>query len=76
MGIPCRQVVLSGKLIGGDFKFRDYYSCLDREPDPFELKGTESEHELLEITRLANPKLVALRQRSILEVFQDFVDSL
>ena len=42
LAIPNKQIVLTGKIIGGDFKYNDYYSCFGKKGDPLNLDGTES----------------------------------
>jgi pyruvyltransferase len=32
LGVPSKRVIITGKLTGGDFKFRDYYSAIVDEP--------------------------------------------
>ncbi|TSA39783.1 hypothetical protein D4R30_00600 [archaeon] len=47
LGIPNRWCILSNRLTGVDFKFRDYYSAFDVEAHPLHLSGRESLSELV-----------------------------
>lgn len=51
LGIPNRWIKLS-QLLGNDFKFKDYYSVFDIEPQYIELSGQESIEELISKTEL------------------------
>ncbi len=52
LGIPNRWVHLSDDLIGGSFKFRDYYSAYDIEESPIELTGNETLDQLVSLSSL------------------------
>jgi pyruvyltransferase len=52
LNIPNRQMLLSNKVVGGGFKFRDYYSAFDTERSPLVLDGTETAAMLVNSTLL------------------------
>ncbi len=65
LGIPNAWIKLSNRVLGGDFKLRDYYSCFDMTPQPIdEAELFSNETEL--IKRLAEgyrrPGLKQLQQ--------------
>lgn len=51
LGIPNKWIKLS-QLLGDDFKFKDYYSVYDYEPDPLLIDGGETPEELISYTVL------------------------
>ena len=52
IGIPNRWVLLSDDLIGGSFKFRDYYSAYGIEETSVELTGLETLDQLVSLCSL------------------------
>jgi pyruvyltransferase len=47
LGVPNRWAVISDKIRGKEFKFRDYYSAFDVKKYPFSLDGTETLSNIL-----------------------------
>lgn len=50
LGVPNRWIHLS-PLLGGDFKFRDYYTVFGIEASPYFLTGDETLNELIDLTQ-------------------------
>ena len=48
-GIPNMHMPISDKLTGGDYKFKDYYSSIDREYNQFSKKNLYDELELKKV---------------------------
>lgn len=65
LGIPNRWIKLS-TLLGGSFKFTDYYSVFDIIPKPLELTGEENLDDMLAFTALVE-KLKIVEVQSELE---------
>ena len=42
LGIPNRRARVSDRLIGGDYKFADYYSVFDVSPEPLTVQDLRS----------------------------------
>lgn len=63
LGIPNRRVRVSDRLIGGDYKFADYYSVFDVCPEPLtvqDLRGlTSSDIRRIRISYSISPHAVA-----------------
>jgi len=47
LGIPSKWMLLSQKVIGGGFKFRDYFSSFNEERVPLQLRGSERLSDLI-----------------------------
>ncbi|MBN2600985.1 MAG: polysaccharide pyruvyl transferase family protein [Candidatus Marinimicrobia bacterium] len=63
LGIPNKWVQLSS-LLGGNFKFRDYYSVFNLVPYPVKLSGMESLEELIRLTSMIDQaKLVETQNK-------------
>jgi pyruvyltransferase len=72
LGIPNVWVKLSDKIIGGSFKFDDYYSCFGVERSPLVLKENIS-FKQLEGKALSLPvDLVCEVKNSIKSAYSDF----
>jgi pyruvyltransferase len=63
--IPCGWMVLSDKVLGHGFKFRDYHSALGIQRTPLTLFGTEGIAELGAITSAPSVDRLAEVQQSI-----------
>lgn len=75
MGIPNAWLALSDKLLGGAFKFRDYFSSLGVTVDPVVLRGDERPQELIRLTR-QSPASVAERTAEVHALFSSLADYL
>lgn len=72
LGIPSVSLKLSDGLIGGDFKFRDYYSCFDESGEMFRVESTTSLEDLINACRLADADRVADLKSGIRNAYKDF----
>ena len=68
-GIPTGWLELSDRVIGGGFKFADYYSALATTREPQSISGTESLGQLRELARPTSPNIHAVQQ----QLHQQFV---
>lgn len=72
-GIPNRRIILDGNLVGGNFKFDDYYSVLDCKESPlFGITGDENIDSLIESTTCKNQTItndIKNKYVNILETF-------
>ena len=75
LGIPNRRIVLSGKTIGGDFKFNDYYSCFGAMPKPILYKEFVNPSGMLKKIRPVNGELVAEVKYGIKKAIHQFVNN-
>ena len=73
--IPNRQLIISDKLIGGNYKFTDYYSSFDMElPESIDLRKTNIDETLLyEITRSYTDKseMIKQKQQDLINIYSD-----
>lgn len=73
--IPNRQLIISDKLIGGNYKFTDYYSSFDMElPESIDLRKTNINETLLsEITRSYTDKseMIKQKQQDLINIYSD-----
>jgi len=74
LGIPACPLTLSGKLRGGIFKFRDYYSVYDMEPVFHKLSGSESLKQLCGLTVGVDQQRVAAVKDKLHSVFLNFAN--
>lgn len=75
LGIPNRRIVLSGKTIGGDFKFNDYSSCFGAMSKPILYTEYEKPSSLLAKTEPVNEELVAEVKYGIKKSIHQFVNN-
>jgi pyruvyltransferase len=78
LGIPNRWIKFSSDLIGGNFKFHDYYSCFDIERAPLEIleiAGHEKVSELLCEAESISHDLVDKIKRNIHSAYVEFRDA-
>ncbi|WP_170065093.1 polysaccharide pyruvyl transferase family protein [Methylovulum psychrotolerans] len=68
MGIPNRWLS-STKLVGGEFKFHDYYSSIEFYDTPITLLGNESLHELIAQVKPKRYDIIQRRKDSILNIW-------
>lgn len=73
LGIPNRWLHLSNRVEGDGFKFRDYYSCFNREETPIRITGCEKILGLISKTRLAEADAVEGIKESINSAFSEFL---
>lgn len=64
LGIPNRWILLS-PLLGGNFKFNDYYSVFDVLLNPLILTGRETLEELIENTSLMNQDKIEIIKKNL-----------
>ena len=74
--IPNKRVILSDKLVGGDYKFRDYYSTTDNPVEEFiEVSSQPCEVELANILNSCTVKYYAydidLLESALVKYFKD-----
>ena len=74
LGIPNNRIILSEKIIGGDFKYKDYYSCFNKNPNPITLKGNESLEDLLNQVTPVDPEKITDIKNNIKKAFFDFIN--
>ncbi|MDO9264134.1 MAG: polysaccharide pyruvyl transferase family protein [Desulfosalsimonadaceae bacterium] len=74
LGIPACPLTLSGKLRGGTFKFRDYYSIYDMEPVFHPLSGNESLRELCGLSTAVDPQRIAEAKDTLHSVFLNYAN--
>lgn len=67
-GIPSGWLILSDKVIGDGFKFRDYYSAFDERREPITIRGDEDLETLLSMTN-SPPEGIADRKAQLDDVF-------
>lgn len=74
-GIPNRQVVLTNKLAGDGFKFKDYYSAFDKLPNPIDLRTDHHGFDLYDIfdTYSMPQEEIAHRKDMIVQSFNKYV---
>ena len=70
LGIPNAWLVLSNKVKGGEFKFRDYFSAIDGNCDPTLIHGNEDLKDLVALTHTPSPQIAAV-QTSLEAAFQN-----
>ena len=75
LGIPCAWLVLSDRVAGGEFKFRDYHASIDLEAQPHALEGTESLEQLVARTRRAPAELVRGLQDGLQRAFRAWTEA-
>lgn len=71
-GIPNAWLQLSNNLIGGRFKFDDYYSALDEKRDPITPDSNDSPDDWLTHCRKPVKKKVEAVQQDILKAYNNF----
>lgn len=74
LGIPNRRMILSGKTIGGDFKYRDYYSSFNTMPSPILLGKCRKYTDLLEKIEPVDTELVLRVKHDIKKAVKRFVN--
>ncbi len=72
LGIPNGWIKLSNGLIGGDFKFNDYYSCFGITRSPIEISKNEKLESLIEKVELIPSDQVNKIKENIHSVYSDF----
>ncbi len=75
IGVPNLWVKFSDKLIGGDFKFNDYYSCFMVRREPVAISGKESLADLVVQTSLISPRMIDKTKNSIHLAYSKFKDT-
>jgi pyruvyltransferase len=70
LGIPNAWLVLSDKVMGDGFKFRDYYSVFGCSYEPTSITGNEELQQLADITHMPSPKVASV-QAELDRLFQD-----
>ena len=75
LGIPTGWV-LSDKVLGGKFKFYDYYSSLDVECEPINIFGNEDLDVLMNMTTLKPQNVISDLKKNIDKCFRDLVEIL
>ena len=77
-GIPGRQIILSDNVIGGVYKFRDYYSCYNMElPRPIDLRQETIEDNLInEIIEEYTNRVdeIKLKQQKLVEIYKEIAN--
>ncbi|MDG9667851.1 polysaccharide pyruvyl transferase family protein [Hahella sp. CR1] len=63
LGIPNIWMSLSDKVVGGGFKFRDYGTAIDAEPQPYLLAGDETLDQLLKNARIPTTKVKEAQEK-------------
>ena len=74
LGIPNIWVKFSDKIIGGDFKFDDYYSCFGVNKVPAVMNGDISVNYLINKAENMPRDLVDFRKSEIYQAFVDFTE--
>lgn len=69
LGIPNKWIKLSD-LLGGDFKFEDYYSVFNISPKPIILSGKETLAELISYTETIPPEKVEMIKDDLENAFK------
>jgi pyruvyltransferase len=75
LGIPNAWILLSNKVLGKGFKFKDYASALNIKLEPNPLSGNENINDLINLTHLV-PDFVECRKKELDKVFKDFREML
>lgn len=70
--IPNKWIKLS-QLLGDDFKFKDYYSVYDYEPEPLFIDGDETPEELITYTRLQDSGKIQKIQDDLFKSFKNLL---
>lgn len=70
LGIPSCWVG-SDKVVGGHYKYFDYYSSLDYDASPIRIKGVESIDEMIGCTDVKPQHLIASRQDAVERIWRD-----
>lgn len=73
-GIPNVWIKLSEKIIGGDFKFRDYYSCFNLDRSPIVINGNESLGEIVSVSKIVPIEQVDDIKNQIHTAYKEFRD--
>lgn len=70
LGVPNKHIVLSDKIKGDGFKFRDYYSSFGVEDEPFVIQNTEipKEQEIYDSYKI-EPKSVNAKVQGLIDSF-------
>jgi pyruvyltransferase len=61
LGIPNGWLVLSNKVKGGEFKFRDYYTAFDTTYEPISIDGNEVLAQIIDLTHTPSPKIAYIQ---------------
>ena len=73
LGIPNMRIILSNKIIGGNYKFIDYYSAFNLElPFSFDLRKnnfTQNDLRLIDINHKISKDLIFRKQCQLLKKF-------
>jgi len=72
--IPNRWILLSNRLHGKGFKFRDYYGAMERDVSPLTISDDIGLAELLESTMLADPRRVEYLTVGLTRAFRGLSD--
>nr|MBP7323157.1 polysaccharide pyruvyl transferase family protein [Deltaproteobacteria bacterium] len=70
LGIPSAWILLSDRVIGSGFKFRDYYSALRMKKNPTVISGYESLSALIRQTSLPDESVVCEVKTNLDEAFR------
>ena len=70
--IPNRQLIISDKLAGGDYKFRDYYSAFGNKlPESIDIRETIIDNNLIEnIIASYIAKDITKKQDELIKIFE------
>ncbi len=73
LGIRNRWIRLGNGIIGGDFKYRDYYSCYNLAPEPFVVNGNESPEMFIEQTAKIDSADIDIIKNNIISAYHSFL---
>ena len=76
LGIPNRWIILSNKIIGGGYKFNDYYSAYNIKKIPLEIDGGESIKSIVKQTEKVSADQVAKVKEGVHNSFSKFADDI
>ena len=70
--IPNHKIIISDKIIGGDYKYKDYYSIFDMDiPKSTDLrKEIITDEKIDELKKTYKSKEIGILQSKLVEVFQ------
>lgn len=76
LGIPNKWITFEKNLIGGCFKFDDYYSCFEEENIPWSIHPDSSIGDMVKQVSLRDSTKVATLKGGILDALNRFVADL
>lgn len=72
LGIPNRWIIISDSVIGGAFKFEDYYSSFDVCRDPVRVQSGGEIREIIDSVDTIAKSKVELIKRNVADAFRDY----